>query len=453
METIDLKDFFKYFKKFIIPTIIIAAIAIAATAFYETQFKTPLYRASTTVVLAQTNNDNKNTATLNDITVNQKLVSTYSEIAKSTLVLQNVIDDLKLNYTTDELSKRVTVTAIEDTEIIKISVEHPDRTQSATIADRIASVFIEEVSRIYQLNNVNILDVAKTPESPSNNTLKRDLALAAAISVFGVVAIAFLLFYFDDTVKYSEDLESEINLPIAGKIVRSGSKSKKNQKTEIFVEAYPKSAVSESIKTLRTNLQFSSVDHGFKTVLITSALAGEGKSFVSVNLAASFAQTNKKVLLVDCDLRKGRLHHILGVTNVLGFSNLLTDDVALFKKYIQKTHIKNLSVITRGAYPPNPSELLSSNKNKELLELLKEHYDIIIFDGTPCSGITDSVIMATLVDEVLIVTRDSKTPKATLDATRESLQKVKAPIAGVVMNAVTSKAANYYSYYGDKKGA
>ena len=215
-----------------------------------------------------------------------------------------------------------------------------------------------------------------------------------------------------------------------------------------MTDKYPKSAVSESIKALRTNLQFSSVDSGFKTVLITSSLASEGKSFVSSNLAVSFAQNNKKVLIVDCDLRKGRLHKIFQVPNTLGLSHLLTDDISKFSKYIQKTSIQGLSIMTRGAYPPNPSELLSSKKNRSLIEKLKGKFDIIIFDGAPCNGVTDSVIMSTLVDEVLIVTKDANTPKNTLESTKEALQKVGAPIAGVVLNGVNKKTASYYSYYG-----
>ena len=130
---------------------------------------------------------------------------------------------------------------------------------------------------------------------------------------------------------------------------------------------------------------------------------------------------------------------------------MLTDNLTNSAKYIQKSGIKGLSVITRGAFPPNPSELLSSKKNADLIESLSKKYDIIIFDGAPCNGVTDSIIMSTLVDEVLIVTKDSNTPRNTLMATKDMLEKVDAPIAGVVMNAVNKKVAKYYYYYGEKK--
>lgn len=450
MEEIDIKDFLGYLKKYLVPMIVVALIATGGSIFYNLAIKTPMYKTSTTVVLAQQTSDkNTSSVTLNDISINQKLVATYTEIVKSKLVLEQVIEDLKLDTTAEKLAKHVTVTAIEDTEILKITVEDGNRIAAAQIANKIADVFTKEIVNIYQLNNVSVIDVAQVNDKQSNNTTVRDAAIALLLSVFGVSAIAFIVYYFDDSIKYSEDLEKKIGLPIAGKIIKSEIE-KKTIGDELLVDKYPKSIVSESIKSLRTNLQFSNVDKGFKTILVTSANASEGKSFVSSNLAISFAQANKKVLLIDCDLRKGRLHKLFNLPNLNGFSTLLTDELENYKKYIRKTHIKNLNIIPRGVYPPNPSELLGSQKCKDLIVALKGKYDIIIFDGAPCNGVTDSVIMSTNVDETLIVARDARTPKKTLDVTKDSLQKVNAHITGVVLNGVNRKIAKYYSYYGDK---
>lgn len=447
MEEIDIKDFLIYLKKFILAMIVLALLATGGSVFYNICIKKPLYKTSTTVVLAQSNNTTSQ-ATLNDININQKLVATYSEIVKSKRVLEQVINNLSLDTSADALSKHVSVASIEDTEILKISVEDGNRELAPIIANNIAEVFTNEIKNIYQLDNVSTLDLAQTPEKQSNNTTIRDAIIAAFIAIFGVTAIAFIIYYFDDSIKYSDDLEKKVGLPIAGKVIKSDV-DRKASDSELLVDCYPKSIVSESIKALRTNLQFSSVDDGFKTVLITSANPGEGKSFIASNLAVSFAQAGKKTLLIDCDLRKGRLHKLFGLPNLNGFSNLLTDNIANYKKYIKKTSIKNLSVIPRGVYPPNPSELLASNKNKELIKALRAKYDIIIFDGAPCNGVTDSVIMSTNVDETIIVARDNSTPKATLDAARESLQKVNAHIAGLVINNVNRKSARYYGYYGE----
>jgi len=450
VEEIDIKDFLRYLKKYIIAMIIFAVIASEGSIFYNLTLKTPMYKTSTTVVLAQKNTEQSNTSiTLNDINISQKLVATYTEIVKSKLVLDQVINNLHLDTTTEILSKHVTVSDIEDTEILKITVEDDNPESAATIANEIANIFKKEIVNIYKLDNVNTIDEARIPDSVSNNTTVRDAIIAALISIFGVIAIAFIFYYFDDTIKYSEDLENKVKLPIAGKVVKSDIE-KNETSDELLVDRFPKSIVSESIKSLRTNLQFSSVDDGFKTILVTSANASEGKSFISSNLAASFAQANKKVLLIDCDLRKGRLHKLFKLPNLSGFSTLLTDSIDNYKKYINKTHVKNLYVITRGVYPPNPSELLSSKKCKELIDTLKTKFDIIILDGAPSNGVTDSVILSTLVDETLIVVMDSKTTNISLTGARESLEKVNAHIAGIVLNGVNRKTAKYYSYYGDK---
>ena len=445
MEEIDLKDFLIYLKKFIAIMIVVAILAVGGIYFYDTQIKTPMYSSYTTVILAQQAGENSS-MTQSDITVNQKLVNTYSEIVKSKLVLQKTIDELQLNTTYETLNKRVTVKPVESTEIIRITVTDADANLAPTIANHIATNFIEQVQNIYELNNVSVIDEAQVNDTASNNTTTRDMAIAAIIAIFGVLAIAFIIFYFDDTVKYSEELEKKIGMPIAGKIIKSDIKDKNGN--ELLVAKYPKSIVSESIKALRTNLQFTNVDKDISTILITSSQASEGKSFVSSNLAVSFAQAGKHTLIIDCDLRKGRLHKIFGVPNVLGLSNLLTDSLTNIAKYVQKTDFKNLSIITRGAFPPNPSELLGSKKNQTLIAGLAKRYDVIIFDGAPCNGVTDSVIMSTFVDEVLIVTKDSATPRAVLQSTKEALEKVDAPIAGVVLNNINKKIAKYYSYYG-----
>ena len=218
---------------------------------------------------------------------------------------------------------------------------------------------------------------------------------------------------------------------------------------ELIVELDPKSNVAEALRIVRTNLQFSAVDEKLKTILVTSSVPGEGKSFISSNLAITFAQNNSKVLLIDCDMRKGRLHKIFNVNNDKGLSNLLIDEINTdLKQYIQKTDIDNLSVITMGTVPPNPSELLASAKHKVVMEMLKNKFDYIIYDGTPVNPVTDSIIMASLVDKVVIVSAIGDTDVETLQNTKQSLENVNANIAGVVANKAPYTNGNYYGYYG-----
>ena len=219
-------------------------------------------------------------------------------------------------------------------------------------------------------------------------------------------------------------------------------------KNELIVISRPKSGISEAIKTIRTNLQFSSIDHKVKSILVTSSFSGEGKSFISANLAASFAQTGSKVLLVDCDMRRGRQHVVFGLNNEKGLSNLLI--TSLDKKlgyYIQRTKVENLYVLPMGVVPPNPSELLASDKNKQLSEILEKEFDMVIYDGVPIGGLPDSIIMADLVDKIVIVCAYKQTPMEMLQNTKKSLDKFNDKIAGVIVNKMPSSKNHYYNNY------
>ena len=453
MEEINIRDFLNYLKKYVLVIVVVSLVLIIGVFIYDKSIKKPLYTTYTTIILTKSNEAQTGTTiTQNDILLNQKLVETYSKIIKSKLVLEQVISETGVTYTAEELGENVNVEAYENTEMLKISVTDQDPELAASIANSIAQVFSGEIAKIYQINNISVVDVAVTPEEVSNNTLKRDLLIALFISIFGTIGLVFVVYYFDDTVKLTDDLEEEIGMPVVAKVFKSDIGSKNNRKIELLAQKYPKSVVSESIKTLRTNLQFSSVDEDIKTILITSSIPGEGKSFISANLAISFAQTDKKVLIVDCDMRKGRQHRIFKLSNTKGLSNLLIDDMTNYKDYINKTSIKNLYVITRGTVPPNPSELLNSNKNSELIKILRSKFDIIIFDGVPCNGLPDSIIMSKLVDKVLIVSSESVTPRSVLESTKKQLKNVEAPVAGDVLNNVNrknSKYGKYYGYYGD----
>ena len=225
---------------------------------------------------------------------------------------------------------------------------------------------------------------------------------------------------------------------------------------ELVVQNYPKSSVTEAIKQVRTNLRFSSVNEQIKTILITSSVAGEGKSFISANLASAFATSKEKVLLIDCDLRRGRQKELFGLqrTSKKGLSNLLIDKnwSKNLKTYIHKTEIQNLEVIPIGSMPPNPTVLLESNKLDKITEELKKEYDVVIFDAPPVGGLTDALVLTRLADVVLIVARAKKTSLELLENTKEALENVNANIAGVILNRVDQKDIKYYKnyyYYGE----
>ena len=227
------------------------------------------------------------------------------------------------------------------------------------------------------------------------------------------------------------------------------------QKKELISLKDPKSPVSEVFRTLRTNIQFMSTNKKLKTLLVTSTFPGEGKSLVTSNLAVAFAQAGKKVILIDADMRKGRQYTIFEVSPRPGLSNYLSEvnmqdqeeiDIA---KYIQKTNVENLLIMSAGNVPPNPSELLVSEQMINLLEDLKAVCDIIIIDGTPCELVADSIILSRIVDSTIIVTAHKETEKDTLDKIIRNIKNVGGHLAGVVINKipVSSKKYNEKYYY------
>ena len=219
-------------------------------------------------------------------------------------------------------------------------------------------------------------------------------------------------------------------------------------KDELVIFTRPKSNISEDIRTIRTNLQFTSAEES-KVLLVTSSIPGEGKSFISSNLAAAFAQTGEPTLLIDSDLRLGRVHKIFGVSNKIGLSNLLVDgDNVDYAAYVKKTDIPDLYVIPRGTVPPNPSELLNSTNAKIAVEFLRGNFQHIIFDGVPINGLPDSLIVAGLVDRVIIVSSANYTKIDELEDTKKALEKIDANIAGVVVNRTSqTKRGKYSNYY------
>ena len=223
----------------------------------------------------------------------------------------------------------------------------------------------------------------------------------------------------------------------------------KNQ--ELIITKNPKSIFAESIRSIRTNLAFASIDNDVKVILGTSPEAGDGKSFVMANLAVAYAQEGKKVLLVDADLRRGRQHDIFEVLNVSssGYTNLMLNysENTNLSDYISKTKEENIDLLATGPTPPNPVELLGSENNKKLIKRLRKEYDIIILDCAPVIGLSDALILTTLSDVNLVVVSAKKTRMENLEHTRKLFEQANAKIDGVILNKVKATGNHYYSYY------
>ena len=224
--------------------------------------------------------------------------------------------------------------------------------------------------------------------------------------------------------------------------------------TDLMINVNPKSIFSEAIKTIRTNLAFSNIEKDMKVILNTSPQAGDGKSFITANLAVAYAQEDKKVLVIDCDLRKGRQHEIFEVMNLTsgGYSNLILnykDDIKL-DEYIVQTTNKNIDLLPTGPTPPNPVELLGSTNNKKLMTKLRKQYDIILLDCPPVLGLSDTMILTKYSDANIVVVSNRKTKIENLDKAKKVFAQANANITGVVINRASVKDNSYYSYYSNE---
>lgn len=222
--------------------------------------------------------------------------------------------------------------------------------------------------------------------------------------------------------------------------------SRLTPKWNLITEKNPKSPISEGYRMLRTNIEFSSIDQTLQTIMLTSSKPSEGKSTTCANMAVAFAQANKRVLLIDADLRKPTQHHIFGISNRFGLTTALFNQKEL-RDIIQHTNTDNLSIIPAGPTPPNPSELLSSKRMAAMLATIRETYDVIIIDTPPILSVTDAQIVATQSDGVVLVVDSGKVKKEVAVKAKALLEHVNAKLIGIVLNNINRKNSDSYTYY------
>lgn len=312
----------------------------------------------------------------------------------------------------------------------------------------------QDITEQNQKVNVWIVENAELPQVASSPKVKRNLLLGIVLGLFGGIGLAFFIEYLDNTVKTPEDLEERLGLPSLGTINRLSDKEKKelNKTIELITLDESRSAFAEEFKSIRTSVMLSSADHPPACLAVSSMMPSEGKTTTATNLAASIALSGKKVILIDGDLRKPRIHTIFKLHNSRGLSTYLAGGTTL--DAIQTGPHENLSILTAGPIPPNPSELLSSRRLREMIEELKTRFDLVIFDTAPVISVTDTLIIGTAVEGLILVTRAEQTTYEVLEKGIKQLQDVKATILGLVVNAFDRSKYQYYygKYYGKYYG-
>jgi non-specific protein-tyrosine kinase len=215
----------------------------------------------------------------------------------------------------------------------------------------------------------------------------------------------------------------------------------------------PRSPISEAYRTLRTNLEFTSLDKPIRSMVVTSTAPEEGKSTTLANLAVTIAQAGKRVILVDCDLRRPSLHQIFGARATPGFTDMMRDDALMSKPPLQETKVANLRLLASGTIPPNPSELLASRRMSDVIAALQQQVDVVLFDAPPVIAVTDAAVLASKVDAVLLVVSAGKTKREHAKKAKALLDKVNAHLIGTVLNNVKGEAGLYQYYSSEEKAA
>lgn len=305
--------------------------------------------------------------------------------------------------------------------------------------------FLEFVGREESANYIAVVDKAYASLTPVRPTTRLNTLVAGLVGSMLALGIIFVLEYLDVTVKTVEDISQDINLTPLGSISRFGNG---NFQGRMIVAEDPRSPIAESYRMVRSNIQFMFIDNPGRAILVTSPVAGDGKSTTAVNLAIAMAQNDNKTILVDADLRDPELHKILDVSNYNGLTEQLRQPESQAKTHLHDTEVKGLQLLTAGKHPPDPSELLGSQRMKRLVESLTFEADVVIFDSPPAAYLTDAAILSRLVDGVVLVVSVGETRRDEARQAIFNLEQAGANILGVVLNGVTEKRGSYYYAYG-----
>jgi capsular exopolysaccharide synthesis family protein len=314
------------------------------------------------------------------------------------------------------------------------------------------------ITETSEFGYIHIMDRAIVPKKPVTPKVALDLALGAFLgSVLGIVLV-LVRARMDDRIRTPEDLKKRFIVPLAtigsmellkrknGKNAHGDSTDARRLNAQLVAHTMPLSPISEGYRHLRTNVQYQHPDQLARTILVTSGNPKEGKTTTAANLAISYAQGESRILLIDADMRRPTVHDLFGLPRDRGLTDALTGKKT-FGDVVHRRVLENLDVLTCGAIPPNPAEILSSTRMKDFVENVKATYDVVLFDSPPLLAVVDAGILSRLIDAVIIVVRSGETSMAELDRSREILRGVGKKPAGIVLNGFEMRRA-YGGYHG-----
>ncbi|MGD9317675.1 MAG: polysaccharide biosynthesis tyrosine autokinase [Anaerolineae bacterium] len=379
--------------------------------------------------------------------------------------------DSKANLTVEIERVQASIQEIEErVQTLQSAGESADQNELSRLQEQLAQYRNSHSALQSSLSNISLAEAnsgatvtvvspATKPFAPIRPQTVRNTLLAAAVGAMLGVALAFLIEYLDDTVKAPEDLKLS-RLSVIG-IVQRVNHQGNGSTPQVFAISQSRSLAAEAYRTLRTNLQFSSLDRPLHSLVVTSAVATEGKTTTAANLAVVMAQAGNRVVLVDADLRRPSAHKLFGLSNGTGLTTALVEDPSAVEGYLQETEVQDLRVLSAGPVPPNPQELLGSRRMEELLHELEESADVVVLDTPPTLVVADANVLAARADGVLLIVNTNSTRRAAVQRAVEGLRQVGANLLGGVLNMVDtggSRSSYYYysyyysHYYGDRPG-
>jgi tyrosine-protein kinase Etk/Wzc len=369
-------------------------------------------------------------------------------------IVEEEIKNQALQITVTELGKIVKNYEAKFNLLPKTSIEFARLQRNREALEKLYTLVEEKyqeaiINEQSQPGNVLIIDNARRPDSPAKPN--RFLIILIGLVLGGGMAFGYVFTknYFDNTIKTPEDIQNK-NINVLAWIPQiEGMGLNGSKEFEFIVAKKPDSIPSEAFRALRTRIQFANPDkESLKTILITSSAPQEGKTTIAVNLGGSFAQANRNTLVVDCDLRKPRIHTVFNSNRFPGLIDYLFGKATL-DEVTRKSESQNLSYITSGTIPPNPAEMLESNAMKEFLTTVREKYDIILLDSPPVIAVTDSEILASLVDASILVVSADTTENELLEKSVELIKRDRSSFIGTVLNNFSYKSGygSYYKYY------
>ncbi|MDE2767903.1 MAG: polysaccharide biosynthesis tyrosine autokinase [Chloroflexota bacterium] len=413
-----------------------------ASAWGVSQAIDPTYRATATILVNQS--AAPGTVTYSDALLSQQLVKTYARMASQRVVLEQVARELELAIAPADLDDLLTGVAIAQTQLLEIRGETSDPELARDLANTAARVFIEQQQPFLPAGReARVLRVAQPAAVPTVPIAPRPVVNTVVCVVAGLlaaVAIAGLLEYRDDTIKSPDDVQ-ELGLAPLGVVgILPGGGTRKAR-----VGNLPPTA-AEAYRKIRTGIDLWGLPQPVR-LLVTSAGQGEGKSTTAASLAHTFGQLDRRVVLVDGDLRRPQLHRLFGLRNTRGLSSLLVNPKADSAATLRPTAFRNVSLLAAGASPPNATELLASARMREVLDDLAHLADVVIVDSPPALGVSDPVVLAATGGAVVLVAQAGITRPGALLQARDALLKTDAVLLGAVINAARPRVTA--AYYGD----